>query len=159
MHCLAECEGVRHIFTVPGGTELPLNDALGVAHRNGSICSVHTIHEQGACHMADGYARQTGRPGVVLVTSGPGVLNTVMPMFTAHCDSVPLVCIAGNVPQSLESTRAFQECDIVSAAATLSKRCFKVRSAELLPQVLRDAFHEAQNGLRGAVLVDIPKDV
>ena len=155
---LVEClkaEGVEYIFGIPGGAVLPLYDAL----YNSGLKTILCRHEQGAAHMADGYARATGRPGVVLATSGPGATNLVTGIATAYMDSIPLVAITGNVSRSLIGRDAFQEADITGITLPITKHNFLVRSAKELPWVIRAAFHIATTGRPGPVLVDIPKDV
>ncbi|HEY8495687.1 MAG TPA: biosynthetic-type acetolactate synthase large subunit [Limnochordales bacterium] len=155
---LVEClkaEGVEYIFGIPGGAVLPLYDAL----YNSGLKTILCRHEQGAAHMADGYARATGRPGVVLATSGPGATNLVTGLATAYMDSIPLVAITGNVARSLIGRDAFQEADITGITLPITKHNFLVRSAKELPWAIRAAFHIATTGRPGPVLVDIPKDV
>ena len=155
---LVEClkaEGVEYIFGIPGGAVLPLYDAL----YNSGLKTILCRHEQGAAHMADGYARATGRPGVVLATSGPGATNLVTGLATAYMDSIPLVAITGNVSRSLIGRDAFQEADITGITLPITKHNFLVRSAKELPWAIRAAFHIATTGRPGPVLVDIPKDV
>ena len=150
-----EMEGVDVMFGLPGGAILPVYDPIIAS----PIRHVLVRHEQGAGHMAEGYAHVTGRPGVVMVTSGPGATNVVTPLCDAYMDSVPLVCITGQVPSSSIGTDAFQEADITGITIPVTKQNFLVRSPKDLPRVLREAFHLARSGRPGAVLVDIPKDV
>jgi len=155
---LVEClkaEGVEYIFGIPGGAVLPLYDALYGSELRTVLCR----HEQGAAHMADGYARATGRPGVVLATSGPGATNLVTGLATAYMDSIPLVAITGNVSRALIGRDAFQEADITGITLPITKHNFLVRSAKELPWAIKAAFHIATTGRPGPVLIDIPKDV
>ncbi|KKO55453.1 acetolactate synthase catalytic subunit [Paenibacillus sp. DMB20] len=149
-------EGVECVFGYPGGAVLYIYDAM---HGNPDFKHILTRHEQGAIHAADGYARSTGRTGVCLATSGPGATNLITGIATAHMDSVPLVVITGNVATSLLGTDAFQEADIVGMTQPVTKHSYMVRTADELPRVLREAFHLANSGRKGPVLVDIPKDV
>jgi acetolactate synthase-1/2/3 large subunit len=151
-----EDEGVRVCFGMPGGAILPIYDAIA---RGTSVRHVLVRHEQGAGHMAQGYARASGKPGVVFATSGPGATNLITPIADAAMDSTPLVCITGQVRSTLIGTDAFQECPIVSVAAPLVKSARQVRDAQALPHVLREAFDIATSGRPGPVLVDIPRDV
>ena len=154
---LCECllrEGVDVVFGYPGGTILPTYDAL----LDVPIRHVLTRHEQGAAHMADGYARACGRTGVVIATSGPGAANLVTGLATAMLDSVPMVAITGQVPSGLLGTDAFQEMDITGVTLPITKHNFLVRSAEGIAPALREAFALAQSGRPGPVLVDITKD-
>ncbi|HEY4095861.1 MAG TPA: biosynthetic-type acetolactate synthase large subunit, partial [Baekduia sp.] len=148
--------GVELCFGMPGGAILPIYDAIA---RGTTIRHVLVRHEQGAGHMAQGYARASGRPGVVLATSGPGATNLVTPIADAQMDSTPLVCITGQVRTSLIGTNAFQECDITAVVRPLVKRCWLVRDVAELPGVLRAAYALAAAGRPGPVLVDIPRDV
>ena len=148
--------GVDTVFGYPGGAVLPIYDEL---HQQEEVEHVLVRHEQGAGHAAEGYARSTGRPGVVLVTSGPGATNMVTPLQDALMDSIPLVCITGQVPTTLIGTDAFQECDTVGITRPCTKHNWLVRSIEELPRVLHEAFHVATTGRPGPVVVDIPKDV
>ncbi|WP_339278084.1 biosynthetic-type acetolactate synthase large subunit [Paenibacillus sp. FSL W8-0426] len=149
-------EGVECVFGYPGGAVLYIYDAM---HGNPDFKHILTRHEQGAIHAADGYARSTGRTGVCLATSGPGATNLITGIATAHMDSIPLVVITGNVATSLLGTDAFQEADIVGMTLPVTKHSYMVRTADELPRVLREAFHLANSGRKGPVLVDIPKDV
>jgi acetolactate synthase-1/2/3 large subunit len=149
-------QGVEHMFGYPGGAVLPIYDAM--FHQN----QVHHIlvrHEQGAVHMAEGYARSSGKVGVVLVTSGPGATNAVTGLTDALLDSIPLVCITGQVPTHLIGSDAFQECDTVGITRPCTKHNYLVRDINDLARVLHEAFYVAQNGRPGPVVVDIPKDV
>jgi acetolactate synthase-1/2/3 large subunit len=148
-------EGVEIIFGYPGGAVLPIYDSL----YDGHVRHLLARHEQGAIHAADGYARATGKPGVVIATSGPGATNLVTGIATAMMDSIPLVCITGNVPQNLLGTDAFQEADITGITMPITKHNYLVRSLEELPIVVKEAFTIATTGRPGPVLIDIPKDV
>jgi len=151
-----EAEGVEVCFGIPGGAILPLYDAIA---RGTTVRHVLARHEQGAGHMAEGYARASGRVGVVVATSGPGATNLVTPIANAMMDSTPLVCVTGQVRSALIGTDAFQECDIVGVTLPLVKHSWQVRDVTELPGVLRDAFHLARSGRPGPVLVDVPRDV
>ncbi|MDA8018332.1 MAG: biosynthetic-type acetolactate synthase large subunit [Thermoanaerobaculia bacterium] len=148
--------GVDRVFGYPGGAILPTYDALD---RHPGIHHVLCRHEQGATHMADGYARASGRPGVVLATSGPGATNLVTGLGTAMMDSSPVVCITGQVPTTAMGGDAFQECDTTGVAAPVTKHAYLVREVDDLPLVLDEALTLAVSGRPGPVLVDIPKDV
>lgn len=148
-------EGVDIIFGYPGGAVLPIYDSL----YDGHVRHLLARHEQGAIHAADGYARATGKPGVVMATSGPGATNLVTGIATAMMDSIPLICITGNVPQNLLGTDAFQEADITGITMPITKHNYLVRSLEELPTVVKEAFIIATTGRPGPVLIDIPKDV
>ena len=149
-------EGVSHIFGYPGGAVLHIYDAL---FREDRLVHVLARHEQGATHAADGYARATGRPGVVLVTSGPGVTNSVTGIATAHMDSIPMVIISGQVPKALIGNDAFQEVDAVGVTRPCVKHNFLVQKVEDIAPVIKKAFYLASSGRPGPVLVDIPKDL
>ncbi|MFN3740407.1 MAG: biosynthetic-type acetolactate synthase large subunit [Thermodesulfovibrionales bacterium] len=149
-------EGVRHIFGYPGGVVLNIFDYL---YQDKDIQLILTRHEQGAVHAADGYARSTGKPGVVLVTSGPGATNTVTGIATAYMDSVPLIVLTGQVPTALIGNDAFQEADIVGITRPCTKYNYLVKKTEDLAQVIREAFYIASTGRPGPVLIDLPKDV
>ena len=148
-------EGVECIFAYPGGNAIPLFDAL----LDSSIDTILVRHEQGAAHAADGYARATGRPGVALVTSGPGATNTLTGIYTAHMDSVPLIVICGQTISPLLGKDAFQESDISGMSFSCVKYSYLVKSADDLPRVMREAFRIATTGRPGPVLIDLPKDV
>lgn len=150
-------QGVDTIFGYPGGTVLNIYDALYL--NKDRIKHVITAHEQGATHAADGYARATGKTGVVIATSGPGATNTVTGIATANMDSVPLVVITGNVHSDLIGLDSFQEVDIISVAMPITKHTFAVRDVEKLHDTIREAFKIASSGRPGVVLVDITKDV
>jgi acetolactate synthase-1/2/3 large subunit len=149
-------QGVSHIFGYPGGAVLPIYDALFAAE---GITHVLVRHEQGAVHAAEGYARSTGKPGVVLVTSGPGATNAVTGLTDALMDSIPLVVLTGQVPTHLIGTDAFQECDTVGITRPCTKHNWLVKDAGDLARVLHEAFQIATTGRPGPVVVDIPKDV
>ena len=149
-------QGVTHIFGYPGGAVLPIYDALFAEH---GLIHVLVRHEQGAVHAAEGYARSTGKPGVVLVTSGPGATNAVSGLTDALMDSIPLVVITGQVPTHLIGTDAFQECDTVGITRPCTKDNWLVRDIKDLSRVLHEAFQIATTGRPGPVVVDIPKDV
>jgi acetolactate synthase-1/2/3 large subunit len=150
-------EGVDTIFGYPGGAVLHIYDELWRARDR--ITHYLVRHEQGAVHMAEGYARATGRVGVVLVTSGPGATNTVTGIANAYMDSTPIVVITGQVPKHLIGTDAFQEVDTVGITRPCVKHNYLVREARDLAAVVREAFHLARSGRPGPVVIDIPKDV
>ncbi|WP_024279651.1 acetolactate synthase 3 large subunit [Xanthobacter sp. 126] len=149
-------QGVEHIFGYPGGAVLPIYDAL--FHQN-HIEHILVRHEQAAVHSAEGYARSSGKVGVVLVTSGPGATNAVTGLTDALMDSIPIVCITGQVATHLIGNDAFQECDTVGITRPCTKHNYLVRDVNDLARVLHEAFYVAQNGRPGPVVVDIPKDV
>src|SRR5208283_4191911 len=151
--CL-ERKGVKHVFGYPGGAILPAYDAL----KHSKIRHVLVRHEQGAAHMADGYARASGDVGVAIATSGPGATNLVTGIATAMLDSIPIVCITGNVSSKVLGTDAFQEVDITGITLPVTKHNFLVNKAEDLAGALRQAFQIARSGRPGPVLVDITKD-
>lgn len=155
IECLKR-EGVKHIFGYPGGVVLNIFDLL---YDEKDIKLILTRHEQGAVHAADGYARATGKPGVVLVTSGPGATNTVTGIATASMDSVPLIVMSGQVPTMLIGNDAFQEADIVGITRPCTKYNYLVKDVRDLSRILREAFHIATTGRPGPVLIDLPKDV
>ena len=148
--------GTDTLFGYPGGAILPIYDEL---FQQEELKHYLVRHEQGAGHAAEGYARSTGKPGVLLVTSGPGATNAVTPLQDALLDSIPLVCIAGQVPTALIGSDAFQEADTVGITRPCTKHNWLVRSIEELPGILHEAFYVATSGRPGPVLVDIPKDV
>ena len=150
-----EMENVEVMFGLPGGCILPAYDPL----LDSSIRHILVRHEQGAGHMAEGYAHVTGRPGVAMVTSGPAATNMVTPLCDACMDSIPMVCITGQVPTTAIGTDAFQECDTVGITRSVTKHNELVMSAQDLPMVIRQAFYLASTGRPGPVLVDVPKDV
>jgi len=154
IRCL-EQENVELIFGYPGGTILPVYDAL----HNTSIKHILVRHEQGAAHMADGYARVTGKVGVCMATSGPGATNLVTGIANAYMDSVPMVIITGQVPTSQVGTDAFQEVDITGITIPITKHNFLVKDPKQLPAIVKKAFHIASTGRPGPVLIDLPKDI
>jgi acetolactate synthase-1/2/3 large subunit len=155
LRCL-EAEGVEVMFGLPGGAILPLYDAMA---RGTTVRHVLARHEQGAGHMAEGYARASGRVGVAIATSGPGATNLVTPIADAWMDSTPLVCITGQVRSFLIGTDAFQECDITGITIPIVKHSWLVQDVEELPHTLKAAFHVARTGRCGPVLVDVPRDI
>lgn len=155
IECLKK-EGVRHLFGIPGGAIIDLHDAI---YKQKDIEFILTRHEQGAVHMADGYARSTGKVGVSLVTSGPGATNAVTGIATAYMDSIPLVVFTGQVPTHLIGNDAFQEVDIVGITRPCTKHNFLVKDVKDLAYTIKKAFYIAKTGRPGPVLVDIPKDV
>jgi acetolactate synthase-1/2/3 large subunit len=150
-----EMEGVDTIFGLPGGCILPVYDPL----LDSPIRHILVRHEQGAGHMAEGYAHVTGRPGVAMVTSGPAATNIVTPLCDAYIDSIPMVVITGQVPVAAIGTDAFQECDTIGITRSVTKHNELVTSASDIPRAVREAFHIATTGRPGPVLLDIPKDI
>ena len=155
MHALHD-EGVELIFGYPGGAALHIYDAI---FRQDKIDHILVRHEQGATHAADGYARATGKPGVVLVTSGPGATNAITGIATAFMDSIPMVVISGQVASHLIGTDAFQETDMIGISRPVVKHSYTVFHAEDIPRVIKEAFHVATSGRPGPVVIDIPKDM
>lgn len=151
-----EREGVEVVFGYPGGAILDVFDQI---NRSKKIRFILTRHEQGAAHMADGYARVTGRPGVVLVTSGPGATNTITGLATAYMDSIPIVCITGQVSTAAIGNDAFQEADVSGISRPVTKHNYLVKSINELPRIIKEAFYIANSGRPGPVLIDLPKDV
>ena len=149
-------QGVEHLFGYPGGAVLPIYDAIFAQDK---VKHILVRHEQGAVHAAEGYARSTGKVGCVLVTSGPGATNAVTGLTDALCDSIPIVCITGQVPTHLIGNDAFQECDTVGITRPCTKHNYLVKTIADLPNVLHEAFHIASSGRPGPVVVDIPKDI
>ena len=149
-------EGVEYLFGYPGGAVLHIYDEI---HEQDDVKHILVRHEQGATHMADGYARATGKPGVVLVTSGPGATNAVTGIATAHMDSVPMVVITGQVPTHAIGSDAFQEVDCVGITRPCVKHNFLVEDVRELAGTLKKAFYVATTGRPGPVVVDVPKDV
>ena len=149
-------EGVEYIYGYPGGALLHVYDAI---FRQKSITHILVRHEQAATHMADGYARATGKPGVALVTSGPGSTNTITGIATAYMDSIPMVVISGQVPSAFIGSDMFQEVDMVGISRPIVKHSFLVKRARDIPEVIKKAFYLAQTGRPGPVVVDIPKDI
>jgi len=150
-----EMEGVEVMFGLPGGAILPVYDPL----IDSSIRHILVRHEQGAGHMAEGYAQATGRPGVAMVTSGPAATNIVTPLADAYLDSIPLVVITGQVALTSIGSDAFQECDTLGITMPVTKHNWLVTDAQDIPRIIREAFHVATTGRPGPVLVDFPKDV
>src|SRR6476659_6369529 len=149
-------QGVEVIFGYPGGAVLPIYDEL---FKQTKLRHILVRHEQGAVHAAEGYARSTGKVGCVLVTSGPGATNAVTGLTDALMDSIPLVCLTGQVPTHLIGNDAFQECDTVGITRPCTKYNYLVKSINDLSRVLHEAFYIAANGRPGPVVIDIPKDV
>jgi acetolactate synthase I/II/III large subunit len=149
-------QDVQHIFGYPGGAVLPIYDAL---FQQNSVEHILVRHEQGAVHSAEGYARSSGKVGVVLVTSGPGATNAVTGLTDALLDSIPLVCFTGQVPTHLIGSDAFQECDTVGITRHCTKHNYLVKRVEDLPRIIHEAFYVARSGRPGPVVIDIPKDV
>ena len=150
-----ECEGVETVFGLPGGAILPVYDPI----LDSSIRHILVRHEQGAGHMAEGYALATGKPGVAMVTSGPGATNIVTPIANAHMDSTPLVVITGQVATASIGSDAFQECDITGITMGITKHNFLIQSVNEIPRVVAAAFYLATTGRPGPVLIDLPKDI
>ncbi len=150
-----EMEGVKHIFGLPGGVILPTYDVL----YDSKIKLILTKHEQGATHMADGYARASGKPGVCMVTSGPAATNTVTGLATAYMDCVPMVCITGQVVTNVIGSDAFQEVDIVGITRPITKHNFLIKNVKEIAKTVREAFYIATTGRQGPVLIDFPVDV
>ena len=150
-----EMEGVETIFGLPGGAILPVYDPI----IDSPIRHILVRHEQGAGHMAEGFAHATGKPGVCMVTSGPAATNVVTPLCDAYMDSVPMVCITGQVPFSAIGTDAFQECDTVGITRSVTKHNELITEAQDIPLMVRQAFHLATTGRPGPVLLDVPKDI
>ncbi|GMK41860.1 acetolactate synthase [Paenibacillus sp. CCS19] len=155
LHALLK-EGTECVFGYPGGNVLYIYDAMV---DNDEFKHILTRHEQGAIHAADGYARSTGKVGVCIATSGPGATNLVTGIATAYMDSVPLVIITGNVPTTVMGSDAFQEADIISITMPITKHSYLVRDVQELPRIVHEAFHIANTGRKGPVLIDIPKDI
>jgi acetolactate synthase-1/2/3 large subunit len=155
LRCL-EAEGCEVMFGIPGGAILPLYDAMA---KGTTVRHVLARHEQGAGHMAEGYARASGRVGVAIATSGPGATNLVTPIADAWMDSTPLVCVTGQVRSFLIGTDAFQECDITGITIPIVKHSWLVQDVEDIPAVMKAAFHVARTGRCGPVLVDVPRDI
>jgi acetolactate synthase-1/2/3 large subunit len=149
-------QGVTDIFGYPGGAVLPMYDAI---FQQDKVRHILVRHEQGATHMAEGYARSTGKVGVVLVTSGPGATNAVTGLTDALMDSIPIVCLTGQVATPLIGSDAFQECDTVGITRSCTKHNYLVKNVADLPRILHEAFYIARSGRPGPVLIDIPKDV
>ena len=154
--CL-EAQGVEYIWGLSGGAAIPIFDALITTGTK--IKMVLVRHEQGATHMADGYARATGKPGVVLVTSGPGATNTITGIMTAHMDSVPMIVITGQTITSMLGKDAFQEADVFGLTMPVVKHSYLIKNPNDMPRIVKEAFHIASTGRPGPVLMDIPKDI
>src|SRR5689334_11780796 len=152
--CLVR-QGVEAVFGYPGGAILPAYDAM----LDYPIRHILVRHEQGATHMADGYARATGKVGVAIATSGPGATNLVTGIATAMMDSSPIVCITGQVPRGAIGSDAFQETDVTGVTLPITKHNYLVMDIHELPYIMREAFYIARTGRPGPVLIDIPKDV
>ncbi len=148
-------EGVGYLFGYPGGAALHIYDAIFKQQR---LEHILVRHEQAATHMADGYARATGKPGVVLVTSGPGATNAITGIATAYMDSIPLVVISAQVPNKFIGTDAFQETDMVGVSRPVVKHSYMVKSAAEIPRIVKEAFYIASSGRPGPVVIDVPKD-
>lgn len=155
VECLKK-EGVKAVFGIPGGVVLGIFDAL---YKQDDIDFLLTRHEQGAVHMADGYARVTGKPGVALVTSGPGATNTITGIATAYMDSIPLIVFTGQVATDLIGNDAFQEADIIGISRPCTKYNYLVKDVNDLPRIIKEAFYIAGSGRPGPVLIDLPKNV
>ena len=151
-----KAENVTTLFAYPGGQIMDLFDAL---YKEQEIDVIVPRHEQGLVHAADGYARSTGKVGVCLVTSGPGAANLVTGIATAQYDGVPLVCFTGQVPTDLLGRNAFQEIDIVDVTKSICKYAVRVEQREDLAKIIQKAFAVAQDGRKGVVVVDLPKDI
>src|ERR671919_2328089 len=149
-------QGVEHIFGYPGGAVLPIYDAI---FQQDKVRHILVRHEQGAVHAAEGYARSSGKVGCVLVTSGPGATNAVTGLTDALMDSIPLVCLTGQVPTHLIGNDAFQECDTVGITRPCTKHNYLVKDVNELARILHEAFYVATTGRPGPVVVDVPKDV
>ena len=149
-------QGVEFLFGYPGGAVLDIYDAI---HTLGGIEHILVRHEQAAVHMADGYARATGKVGCVLVTSGPGATNAITGIATAYADSIPLVVLSGQVPSGLVGSDAFQECDMIGISRPVVKHSFLVKNSEDIPTIIKKAFYIASTGRPGPVVIDLPKDV
>ncbi|MGK7911540.1 MAG: biosynthetic-type acetolactate synthase large subunit [Synechococcus sp.] len=152
-------QGVKHIFGYPGGAILPVYDELYLAEENGGIQHFLVRHEQAASHAADGYARATGEVGVCFATSGPGATNLVTGLATAFMDSIPMVAITGQVPRAAIGTDAFQETDTFGISLPTVKHSYVIRDTNEISRIVAEAFHIAQTGRPGPVLIDVPKDV
>ena len=149
-------EGVEYIFGYPGGAALHIYDSI---FNQKEMQHILVRHEQGATHAADGYARATGKPGVVLVTSGPGATNAITGIATAFMDSIPMIIISGQVQSHLIGTDAFQETDMIGVSRPIVKHSFTVDKQENIANIVAEAFHIATSGRQGPVLIDVPKDL
>lgn len=154
--CL-ENHGVEYIWGLSGGSAIPIFDAIITTKTK--IKMILVRHEQGATHMADGYARATGKPGVVLVTSGPGATNTITGIMTAHMDSIPMIVVTGQTISPMLGKDAFQEADVFGLTMPVVKHSYMVKSANDIPRIMKEAFHIATTGRPGPVIIDIPKDI
>ena len=148
-------EGVELVFGYPGGAALHIYDAI---FNQSDVDHILVRHEQGAVHAADGYARSTGKPGVALVTSGPGATNAITGLATAYMDSTPIVVISGQVKSELIGTDSFQETDMIGVSRPIVKHSFLVQKAEDIPEIVKKAFYIATTGRPGPVVIDVPKD-
>lgn len=146
---------VDYIFGYPGGAVLPLYDAF----YEGKVPHILTRHEQGAVHAAEGYARVTGKPGVVVVTSGPGATNTITGIADAMSDSIPLVVLTGQVHRPGIGKDAFQEADLLSMTTPITKHNYQITDVKDIPKIIDEAFHIASTGRKGPVVIDFPKDI
>src|SRR6478609_8348613 len=149
-------QGAEHLFGYPGGAVLPIYDAL---FQQDKVRHILVRHEQGAVHAAEGYARSTGKVGCVLVTSGPGATNAVTGLTDALMDSIPIVCLTGQVPTHLIGNDAFQEADTVGITRPCTKHNYLVKDVEQLARIVHEAFYVARTGRPGPVVIDLPKDV
>src|SRR6056300_56477 len=149
-------QGVDTIFGYPGGAVLPIYDAL---FKQNHVRHILVRHEQAAVHAAEGYARSTGKVGVVLVTSGPGATNAVTGLTDALMDSIPVVCLTGQVPTHLIGNDAFQEADTTGITRACTKHNYLVKDGDVLQHTVAEAFHVARSGRPGPVLIDLPKDI
>ena len=149
-------EGVEYLFGYPGGAALHIYDSI---FNQNELQHILVRHEQGATHAADGYARATGKPGVVIVTSGPGATNAITGIATAFMDSIPMVVISSQVQSHLIGTDAFQETDMIGISRPIVKHSFTVDHQSNIPQIVKEAFHIATSGRQGPVVIDIPKDL
>ena len=149
-------EGVEYIFGYPGGAALHIYDAI---FNQKEMQRILVRHEQGATHAADGYARATGKPGVVMVTSGPGATNAITGIATAFMDSIPMVVISGQVQSHLIGTDAFQETDMIGISRPIVKHSFTVDHQSNIPRIVKEAFYVATSGRQGPVVIDVPKDL
>src|SRR3954463_8160398 len=149
--------GVEVLFAYPGGASMPMHQAL--TRRRDKIRTILPRHEQGGIFAAEGYARVTGKPGVVMATSGPGALNLVTGLADAKLDSLPIVAITGQVPTKVIGTDAFQETPMVEVCRAITKHHYLVQNARDIPRIVKEAFHLAGTGRPGPVLIDVPKDI
>ncbi|NQZ59520.1 MAG: acetolactate synthase large subunit, partial [Lentisphaeraceae bacterium] len=154
--CL-EMQGVEYIFGYSGGAAIPIFDALITT--NTKIKFIQVRHEQGATHMADGYARATGKTGVVLVTSGPGATNTITGLITAQMDSVPMIVLCGQPISPMLGKDAFQEADVFGISLPAVKHSYLVKKTTDIPRIVNESFHIASTGRPGAIVIDLPKDI